>query len=65
MGKRADRIEKALSYAARYGRIDGDHHKRWVIDQMVRALLGDAYDAWVAQYEGPEKEYLWEVGSRP
>lgn len=35
-----DRISKALEYAGRYGQIDGAHHKMWVIDQMVRALLG-------------------------
>lgn len=34
------RIEKALELAIQYGRIDGDHHKAWVIDQMVRALTG-------------------------
>lgn len=35
-----DRINRALSYAGRYGGIDGEHHKAWVIDQMVRALCG-------------------------
>jgi hypothetical protein len=34
------RIAKALNFALRYGGIDGAHHKTWVIDQMVRALLG-------------------------
>lgn len=34
------RIEEALAVAMRYGGIDGDHHKAWVIDQMVRALTG-------------------------
>lgn len=34
------RIGTALEYADRYGSIDGDHHKTWVIDQMVRALTG-------------------------
>lgn len=33
-----DRIAKAIDFAVRYGGIDGDHHKSWVIDQMVRAL---------------------------
>lgn len=33
------RITEALDYA-QYGQIDGDHHKTWVIDQMVRALTG-------------------------
>ena len=33
------RIARALRYAAG-GIPDGDHHKTWVIDQMVRALTG-------------------------
>jgi hypothetical protein len=32
--------DEALDVAVRYGGIDGDHHKRWVIDQMIRALTG-------------------------
>lgn len=35
-----ERIDRALVYAFRYGQIDGAHHRVWVIDQMVRALLG-------------------------
>lgn len=31
---------KALEIAAQFGGIDGGHHKMWVIDQMVRALIG-------------------------
>lgn len=34
------RIAKALKIAVDHGGTDGDHHKRWVIDQMVRALTG-------------------------
>jgi len=32
------RIALALAIAYDYGQVDGDHHKAWVIDQMVRAL---------------------------
>ena len=35
-----DRVHKAIELAVRYGGIDGDHHKAWVIDQMVRELTG-------------------------
>jgi hypothetical protein len=34
------RILNALDIAADHGTTDGDHHKMWVIDQMVRALTG-------------------------
>lgn len=66
------RIDDALNYAYGYGVIDGSHHKMWVIDQMVRVLLGskEAYDEWVAAYEGEpnedgEKEYDWDPGVAP
>ncbi len=35
-----DRVTKALKIAVEHGDTDGDHHKAWVIDQMVRALTG-------------------------
>lgn len=64
----AERIEKALEVALRYGGIDGDHHKAWVIDQMVRALAGPRYEAWVKSAcegeDGPDT-YGWDEGIPP
>ena len=57
-------IEDALDLAWEYGQIDGGHHKMWVIDQMVRVLLGDGYEKWVEEYEGDD-EYEWDVGIAP
>ena len=37
---REEEVQKALDIAVQFGGIDGDHHKAWVIDQMVRALTG-------------------------
>ena len=34
------RIAAALDVAARYGQIDGSHHKAWCIEQIVRHLTG-------------------------
>lgn len=34
------RIEKVKAIALEHGSVDGDHHKTWVIDQMMRALTG-------------------------
>lgn len=63
-----DRIAKALDLAIRYGGIDGDHHKAWVIDQMVRALTGDDYELVIknacAGDVGPET-YEWNTGIPP
>lgn len=58
------RVKRALQTAFSYGQISGDHHKAWVIDTMVRALLGnneEAYRAWVDEYEHGG-EYSWDEG---
>lgn len=57
-------IEKAVDLAYSFGQIDGAHHKTWVIDQMVRALLGSDYEEWVKKYEDGG-EYIWETGIAP
>ncbi len=61
------RVAKALDIAE-YGPIDGEHHKRWVIDQMVRALTGcpmiskSGFDVRGNEYtyeaQGESEEYL-------
>jgi hypothetical protein len=62
------RIRAALAIAAQLGQVDGAHHKAWVIDQMVRCLTADNYDAWVADYcfgdEGAGT-YSWDEGTAP
>jgi hypothetical protein len=61
-------VSTALEVAREYGGVDGDHHKAWVIDQMVRALTGDGYAAFVANAragaDGPES-YEWSAGVAP
>lgn len=60
---------EALGLAYSYGQIDGSHHKAWTIDQMVRALTGDNYEAFVNSYrfdtdeEAPEIETAEDVES--
>lgn len=62
------RIEVAINLAVQYGGIDGNHHKAWVIDQMVRVLAGDNYKRIVADArngnDGPET-YEWDTGVAP
>lgn len=67
-----EKIEKALEIAWRYGQIDGDRHKMWVIDQMVKALCGNEkkYKDWVEAYETPLTNniydyYEWDTGIAP
>ncbi len=57
-----DRIAAAVDIAFRYGTIDGGHHKMWVIDQMVRTLLGDEYQQWL---DSADAEYPWDEGIAP
>jgi hypothetical protein len=61
----ADRITAALNVAFEYT-TDGAHHKQWVIDQMIRELLGNQlnYDKWIANYE-EDGEYEWDIGTAP
>ena len=61
-------VEEALRLLIRYGQIDGEHHKTWVIDQAVRLLTGNYYDELIAAAndgeDGPET-YDWDVGIAP
>ena len=55
-----ERIEKALELAWNYAQIDGEYHKMWVIDQMVRALCGseEEYEKWVEVNEMKETNII-------
>lgn len=57
-------LDEALDIADRFAQIDGDYHRLWVIDQMIRVLLGDKYEEWVKEYEVPG-EYTWDTGIAP
>lgn len=64
----SERIRQALEVAMQYGGIDGDHHKAWCIDQMVRRLTGDNYENFVRHAksgaDGPDT-YEWNEGVAP
>lgn len=39
-GKEAQgRVKAAIAVIARWGWIDGDHHKQWTLDQALRRLM--------------------------
>lgn len=61
-----ERINKALRIAWEYSQIDGEHHKAWTIDQMVRTLFEteEDYKRWVSEYEN-DGEYYWDTGIAP
>lgn len=63
-----ERIEKAIEIAIKYGGIHGDHHKSWVIDQMVRILSGKKYKKIVKDAcsgEDGSNTYYWNLGIAP
>lgn len=75
------RAERALRVIERFGGIDGDHHKTWVLDQVARALHGcklqdidnektetPAYKEWVKQMcDGDDgpETYSYDEGIAP
>lgn len=65
-----ERIKDASDLAMQYGMIDGAHHKQWVIDQMLRTILGPLYDEWRHKVEHATDEEgelypLWDDGIPP
>ena len=50
---------------------DGDHHRQWVLDQVLRTLLGDKYEEEVRRHcmtvdaDGQWQTYGWDVGIAP
>lgn len=62
-----ERIKKAMDLIERYGGIEGEHHKTWVIDQVARCLVDD-YAGWVQAMkdgeDGPDS-YSWDEGIAP
>lgn len=60
----AERIQKAIKIIEDDGTTDGDHHKAWVIDQVLRALLEDDYYTWRHAWEN-EAGWEWEEGIAP
>lgn len=52
----------ALEYTMRYGQIDGDHHKAWVLDQIARILNGTPVIVTEAKWDNGHTEYRFTTG---
>jgi len=60
------RATHASTIATRFGGIDGDHHKQWVIDQMLRAVLDkEEYEAWLNAMNSDPEYDPWDHGTPP
>lgn len=55
-------VEWALEYIGRYGGIDGDHHKTWVLDQAARILHGTPVHVVLAKWANGTTEYRFNTG---
>lgn len=59
-------VNVAARVAMRFGMIDGAHHKQWVIDQMLRSILGKQdYEAWVKRMNSDPEYDPWDPGIAP
>jgi len=64
-------LSKVLNIIGQYGGIQGDHHKAWLLNEILILLLGEkGHKEWVERYEGEEddegdKTYSWELGIAP
>jgi len=44
--------------------VQGDHHKQWVLDQVLRMLVTEpAYKSMIQEYE--DEDYEWDLGIPP
>lgn len=53
----------AMMYITRYGQIDGDHHAKWVLDQVARILHGTPILMKIASWENGQTEERFETGT--
>ena len=61
-------IEIALEVIERFGMIPELHHKQWVLDQVVRALLRHRYKSWREQVDERRRKTgheSWDEGIAP
>ncbi len=61
-------ILDSITMIVEWGGVDGAHHKDWTLDQTLRILAGDSYDAIVRKAmagEDGSNTYSWEVGIAP
>ena len=59
------RINRALDVLKKSAMVDGAHHKQWALDQVARALNGDDYLNWVADYNSSKDYENWDEGTAP
>lgn len=46
-----------MYYIEQYGSIDGDHHSKWLIDQIARIVKGSSVTVKIAKWSDGQYEY--------
>lgn len=60
----SDPVSKAIELVLDAAATDGDHHKDWFFDQILKTLAADRYDELVTQWQH-QVGHLWETGTAP
>jgi hypothetical protein len=65
-----ERIKEAIAVIGEDGCVDGSHHKQWVLNEVLRKLMGgEAFVAWLQKgYENGldgEQYEEWDLGVAP
>jgi hypothetical protein len=53
----------AMEFIERYGGIDGDHHKLWLLDRVARLLKGAPVEVRLAKWDSGHEEYRFSIGT--
>lgn len=57
-----EEILEICKFIVYHGSFDGAYHKQWVLDQTLRMLLKDHYDAFIDEMNGDSKYERWDEG---
>jgi hypothetical protein len=57
--------ELVLEVVERFVGIGGEHHVRWVLDRVLRAVLGDEYEGWVIDRNADNEYDPYDPGIAP
>lgn len=65
---KSEDIKKVMELIVNYGQFAGEHHKMWVIDQIVQVIMKDNYDNFIYAFcdgEDGSDTYSWDTGIAP
>jgi hypothetical protein len=60
-----EQVQKVIKITLQYGMIDGEHHKQWLLDQILRICLEEFYDKEIEKFNADKNYKEWDVGIPP